>query len=395
MSLREAIIGQIREHGPLSFARYMELALYHPKLGYYARADRRSGRSGDFFTSADVGSLFGELLVEQFVEMWQVLQSRRRSDPCPFDLVEAGAGNGRLARAMLDAAAARYPDFYAAIQLTLVERSPAARDAQTATLGRHASKLQGSIENLPTGVYGVIFANELLDALPVNVIVMTDSGLREVYIDAHGDRLLERLGPTSSHVQKHVEQERIQLKPGWRAEVCPAAAAWVSQVASALQRGFIILVDYGHEAADLYSPTHPTGTLATYHRHQVRNGTDDHWSGPPWLADPGTVDITAHVDLTAARRAAERAGLRTLAVLDQMYFLLGLSTPEQPAAGLGLSSDHPGAEPRHDLDTVKRRLAWKTLMVPGGLGSTHKVIIFGKGVGKPKLRGCSFRVRAT
>ena len=78
-----------------------------------------------------------------------------------------------------------------------------------------------------------------------------------------------------------------------------------------------------------------------------------------------------------------------------MYFLLGLSTPEQPAAKLGLSSDHHGAEPQRDLDTVKRRLAWKTLMAPGGLGSTHKVLIFGKGVGKPKLKGCSFRVRAT
>ena len=128
MTLREVIRERIRTDGPLPFAAYAELALYHPELGYYARADRRSGRAGDFFTSVDLGPLFGALLASQFAETWRLL--------CPeaggarFDLVEAAAGNGRLARDVLDAAAADDPGFYDAIDLHLVERSRAARDAQ-------------------------------------------------------------------------------------------------------------------------------------------------------------------------------------------------------------------------------------------------------------------------
>ena len=151
----------------------MELALYHPELGYYSRAARRSGRDGDFFTSVDVGPLFGELIAAELDEMWQVL---RASGAGGFDLVEAGAGDGRLARDVLDAAARDHPDFYANVRLTLVERSPAARDAQRATLGPHLERLVAVREDLPPSVEGVIYANELLDAFPVHVVTMTVDG---------------------------------------------------------------------------------------------------------------------------------------------------------------------------------------------------------------------------
>lgn len=389
MTLREVIRERIRTEGPLPVAAYVELALYHPGLGYYARAERRSGRGGDFFTSVDLGPLFGSLLAAQFAEMWRLLSARAAGQG--FDLVEAAAGNGRLARDVLDAAASDDPAFYDAIRLHLVERSPAARAAQPAALGPHAGKLASSGPRLPPTIHGVVFANELLDALPPHVLQMTADGLREVYVDvaeATG-AFAERLGPLSdARVEAHVRDRGIDLQPGWRAEVAPAAADWVRQAVGAIERGFLLLIDYGHEACELYSATHAAGTLTTYRRQ--RSADAARGSTPPWLAAPGECDITAHVDLTLVRDAAEEAGARTLGVLDQTYFLLGLGALER--AGLGDTDD---GEDAGGVAALRRRLALKSLVVPGGLGSTHKVLIFGREVGAPALAGCSGRIRAT
>ena len=234
-------------------------------------------------------------------------------------------------------------------------------------------------------INGIVFANELLDALPVHPIVMTTAGLREVYVDLDPSvtgQFAERLGPVSSTVATHVERFDINLELGWRVEVSPATVQWVEHVASSLDRGFVVLIDYGHEASELYSPTHATGTLTTYHRHVVQTGDDPQPMTAPWLAEPGTADITAHVDLTAVRVAAETAGLETIGSLDQTYFLLGIGAGEWP-------------DPGDSVAAIRRRLALKTLLLPGGLGSTHKVMIFGKNVGTPRLRGCSFSPRVT
>ena len=382
-SLREVIARQIRSRGPIPFAEYMDLALYHPLHGYYARVDRRSGRAGDFFTSVDVGTLFGELLATQFAEMWQSVRSWSGPDTVGGDLVEAAAGSGRLALDILDATARDHPELYDAIHLTLVERSPTARAAHIDTLGSHAPKLQRSTETVPAHISGIVFANELLDALPVHPIVMTDSGIAEVYVDlesSNDNRFVERLAPPSSVVVEHVERFGVTLEPGWRAEVSPDAVSWVETAGRSLDCGFLVLIDYGHDGSELYSATHATGTLATYHRHVVGSGDDR--SAPPWLLDPGAVDITAHVDLTAVRRAAEDVGLDTLAVVDQTYFLLGIGAAEWK-------------EPADPIAALKRRLALKTLLIPGGLGSSHKVLVFGKNVGTPQLLGSSFSERAT
>ena len=379
--LAEVIRQRIRRQGPLPFAAYAECALYHPELGYYARADRRSGRDGDFFTSVDLGPLFGELLAAQFAEMWRRLRGGGLGAG-RFALVEAAAGSGRLARDVLDAAARHDPAFYEAIDLHLVERSRTARGAQPDMLGPHAGRIASSGPDVPGDVTGVVFANELLDALPPHVLAMTDTGLREVHVDVDaGGGFVERLGPLSgAAVREHVSAWGIRLEPGWRAEICPAALAWVRRAARALKRGFLLLIDYGHEAEELYSATHAAGTLTTYRRHRVRNEAAG--GTPPWLAEPGERDITAHVDLTAVRRTAESEGLGTLGVLDQTYFLLGLGALDRVAADDGVSG-------------LRRRLALKSLLVPGGLGSTHKVLVFGKGVGRPRLSGCAHAERLT
>lgn len=363
----------------------MELALYHPRHGYYAAEAQRSGRGGDFFTSVDVGPLFGEMIAAQLDEMWRLL---RDAGAERFDVVEAGAGNGRLSRDILDAAAAHHHDLYRHLRLTLIERSDAAR-AAAARLHSEATEATeqdtheqenrkvsvASVASVaselppPTSVTGVILANELLDAFPVHSVTMTPSGLREIFVNERDGRLHECDGPPSDDaIAESLARLPIELPTGARAEVGLEAERWIACAADSLERGFLLLFDYGHDAEQLFSPAHAGGTLMAYRSHTAR--------AEEFLRDPGTRDLTAHVNLTAIRQAAERAGLMPLGSVDQTYFLTGLGIAER--LGDGQSSSE-----------VARRLAAKGLLMPGGLGSTIKVMGFGCGVGRPALRGLS------
>ncbi len=366
------LLALMRERGPLTVAAFMDLALYHPEHGYYARAAQRSGRTGDFFTSVDVGPLFGSLLAVQIAEMGRLLP-----DAVPLDLVEAGAGNGRLSRDILEALKQRDPDIYARARLHLVEASPQARGAQRETLGGLQDRLSTSAPVLPDTFTGVLVANELFDAMPVHQIVMRDHGLREVYVEVDGGRPIAREGPLSTNrLQTYFDDLDISLEPGWRAEVSLAAVDWMAAALERLTRGFLIVVDYGHQARELYSVTHSAGTLTSYSRH-VSTGPESSHPAEAWLSRPGEQDLTAHVDFTSLIRAAETGGGRQLALMDQMYFLIALA-----------------ADRLERLD-LKERLALKTLVMPGGLGTTMKVLVIGKQVGAPPLIGCSSYARLT
>ena len=267
----------------------MDLALYDREAGYYARAPRRSGRAGDFFTSVDVGPIFGELLARQIAEMADhVATDGRRT----LDLVEAGASDGRLAADVLRAARRIDPQLYDRIRLHLVEESAEARAAQPATLGDVAERLASSGSTLPPQFEGILFANELLDAFPVHQVVMTPAGLRELYVAAGDARSADRLtlveGPLSSPaLADYFDRLGIVLRPGWRAEVNLRALDFIRDVAARVCRGFVLLIDYGREARDLYSAAHASGTLTSFAQHQVF-GNDERAVTPAWLEQPGT-----------------------------------------------------------------------------------------------------------
>jgi SAM-dependent MidA family methyltransferase len=248
--------------------------------------------------------------------------------------------------------------------LTLVERSAEARAGQARTLAPHASRVREMAEDLPAECCGIIFCNELLDAMPVHVVVMTEGGLAEVYVDLEGGQLVERLGPPSSPaVAEYFAFTGVALQPGARAEAHLAGRAWIRQAAAILTRGSLVIIDYGHEAAQLYSSPHATGTLRTFHRH-VADASDAVEPGvPAWLVEPGSRDLTTHVDLTAIRREAERCGLVTVADTDQSRFLLAAAE----RSGLLADLEAP--------DRLADRLAMKTLLVPEGMGTTHRVLV--------------------
>ena len=376
-TLRSLISKNIKDSGALTVAEFMTLALYHPVHGYYARAPKRTGRTGDFFTSVDVGPQFGRLLAKQLDEMCRLLGS---SSTRHFELVEVGASNGQLALDLLDAAAALYPQLYKTIQLTLVEASPAARAVQRKTLEKHQELLVRQLDTLPDKICGVILANELLDALPTHAVTMTTDGLREVFIDLDGKRFVERVGPPSTpELARYLKRLDITPPTGWRGEINLAAIDWIRSASKRLKQGFVILVDYGHRATELYSDHLNTGTLTAFHRHLVGiHGIDPQQpDDPTWLACPGEQDITSHVDLTSVRNAASAEGFDELGLVDQTKFLLGLGALDMPNIDLS------------ETDALRHRLAIKTLLVPGGLGSTHQVLLLGKQMGRPPLIGCS------
>ena len=344
----------------------MDLALYDVEIGYYARAARRSGRTGDFFTSVDVGPIFGDLLAGQIAEMTELLN---KDGGLEVDFVEAGAGDGRLAADILRALKQHHPGAYDRIRLHLVESSAAARAAQRGTLSDVADRLVASRTDLPDSFEGILLANELLDAMPVHQVVMREDGLREIYVTIRDGFTTIEGPPSTPTLAEYLARAGVELEPGWRVEINLAAVDWIRNAARRLRRGFMILIDYGHDARELYSVTHAGGTLTSFQRHTT-SGVGRTVDRPAWLDEPGEQDITAHVDFSSIRAAAERAGMNTLGFLDQTYFLLGL-WDRRSARGL------------------------RTLVMPGGLGSTHKVLLLGKNVGTPALRGCSFSVRAT
>jgi SAM-dependent MidA family methyltransferase len=224
---------------------------------------------------------------------------------------------------------------------------------------------------------------------------MTGAGLREIYVQSaevnrqsagpspqanlSADRRLMTVRgvPSTPRLQRYLDRAGVRLEPGWFAEINLRAVDWVRDAARRLTRGFMILIDYGHEARELYSVTHAAGTLTTFSSHR---SAGPEASSPEWLQRPGEQDITAHVDFTSIRSAAEAEGLATIGFLDQTYFVLGLLSG---AANVDAPPDAPTAR------------ALKTLMMPGGLGSVMKVLILGKNVGTPALKGCSFGVRVT
>ncbi len=346
----ESLIAQrISEEGPLTFREFMELALYHPQWGYYASSSQRIGKEGDFFTSVSVGSLFGRLLARQIGEMLGVVEP-------PLTVVEMGAGEGHLARDVVEGllGMGRRSFTYG-----IVERSPAMRERQHQILeGISLVVWAESVGDLAP-FRGVVFSNELVDSFPVHLVEMTEAGLQEVYVDLEDGRLVERLlEPSTPELEGYFGELGVDLPVGFRTEVNLEALGWIQEVAASLEQGFLVTIDYGYPSHELYQPYRSRGTLMAYRGHR---------SSEDLLDSPGEQDLTSHVNFSALKHWGEKAGLTTLGFTDQSHFLLSLGILDVVSGG--------GNEP----DT-KEILRAKTLIMPGGMGDTFKVLVQAKGV---------------
>jgi SAM-dependent MidA family methyltransferase len=369
--LLEFLAKRIRERGPMPFADFMRVALYAPGFGYYSRKDAR--RFADFYTSVDVHPIFGRLLARQLAEMWDAL-----GRPAEFLAVEGGAGVGRLAGNILDFVERELGDFYGALRYVAIEQSAARRGEHAAALGRHlASGHAVSETQLPESIpAGCIFSNELLDALPVHRVVREGGALREIYVALHGDKLVEETGAlTTPEIAAYFQEQGVTLREGQQAESGLAACKWIVDAGRRLGRGFVLTVDYGHEAARLYSEQHNRGTVLAYAQHRVSEDL---------LAAPGEQDLTAHVNFTALDLWGRRAGLTRTGLVSQTAFLVAMGRGNEFA-----DLYKPGAT---EVERVRARLMLKTLIYPEGMGETFKVLIqhkLGEQMPPPKLTGLS------
>lgn len=361
---------QIKENGGIPFAEYMALCLYHSEYGYYMAPRARIGKQGDFFTSSSVHSLFGRLIARQLFQMWELLGR------ASFTIVEQGAGEGHLCLDILDAIAGEAPVLYRNLKYLLVEISPDNRARQQKLLAAHRERTDWCALTDVKDVEGCFLSNELIDAFPVHLVEQQAGTLKEVFVVDREGCLAEELRPPSTpEIEAYFRRLKINLEEGNRAEVNLETGRWIKQVATRLRRGFVLTIDYGYPAEELYAPLRRSGTLMCYHRHIAGEDPYRHI---------GCQDITTHIDFTTLQQVGEGEGLEPLFFGEQYRFLMGLGFVE---ALMELQAKEPDENRARSL-----RLVLKNLILPeGGMGETYKVLIQGKGVGKPELK-CSRKI---
>jgi SAM-dependent MidA family methyltransferase len=367
--LRKIILDRIGRDGKITFADFMAGCLYEPGLGYYTSPGKKVGAEGDFYTSSNVHQVFGRLIAWEIHRMWQTM-----GEPEKFDIIEAGAGNGRLAADVMNTLSELDPRFYAAVTCRLIEAEPSLRDLQQQMLTGHLHKVAWSEPaDLASGrlsFSGCLYSNELIDSFPVHLVEMTPTGLKEVYVTASAEDFGELISePSGPELAAYLERLGITLHPGQRAEINLAATAWLKSAAAALGRGFVMTIDYGFAAAELYAPHRKNGSLLCYYRHTIEEN--------PYLR-VGQQDITSHVDFTTLVDTGKEAGLETVWFGEQYRFLMGAGIMEE----MMLLEKSAMSE----SERLKNRLGLKKLMLPdGGMGDTFKVLIQSKGVDNPRL----------
>ena len=349
----------------------MELALYHPQLGYYAsratlQKEAAIGPQGDFVTSPHMGHDFGELLAVQFADMWETL-----GKPEKFTLVEMGAGQGLVAADVLAYLRSHHTPCFNSLEYVIVEKSEVLRAEQQKRLSHWQSegvmlRWQTLEEISLDSVVGCFFSNELVDALPVHWVEVSDRALKEVWVSVEGDELTPVIGELSTpELERYFEQVNVDIasyEEGYRTEVNLAARDWIGQVGDRLQKGYLLTIDYGYTAQRYYSPARREGTLQCYYQHA-------HHSDP--FIHIGEQDITAHVDFTSLEQHGEQAGLQKVGFTQQGLFLMALGMGDRLSA-----LSNPSANPSEQIATgqniqqiMMRRDALQQLISPMGLGN--------------------------
>jgi len=357
-----AIRAEIEAGGPITFARFMELALYEPGHGYYRRPEAGPGRAGDYLTAPEAHPIFGASIGHLLEQAWDAM-----GRPSPFVITEPGAGTGALAAGLLGGLRDLGSPMLAAVRYRAVEVEPARLAAFRDRLA--ADGLDGYVEaGDPPAIRvetGAVVANEVLDALPVHRVVGRAGGIRELLVgvaDNGGFEAVEAR-PTTPALAERLAGEGVTLAEGQVTEVCLAVDEWLAGAVRHLAAGVLVLVDYADEPAALHDPTRPTGTLRAFARHAV--------GGDPFR-HIGRQDLTATVDLAAVRAAADRTGLDRLAETTQAELLAAVGTPALTDAWLR----RPGAGLQ---DALLLRSALMRLMDTRGMGG-FRVLVFGRGL---------------
>ena len=361
-ALRKEIVNLINKRGKITFADFMELALYHPEHGYYTSGKEKIGKKGDYYTSSDVHPVFGELIARQLEQMWRLMGKGR------FTVVEMGAGKGRFCYDIINFIKKKFPEFFEEVDYKIVEISQNLIERQSSTLKGLEDKV--SWESLSEDgfsfepVIGSFLSNEFVDSLPVHQVVVENNCLKEIYVAIKDDKFCEVIDDLSDlALEDYFAKSKISLKEGQRVEVNLRALDWVKNISRYLKRGFVITIDYGYLAEDLYSEQRHRGTLMCYYEHITSENPYER---------VGSQDITSHVNFSSLMEAGNRCGLNTTGFTRQSKFLIALGILDEMNKVQG---------------DIGKLLTIKNLFLPGGMGDVFKVLIQHKGIDNPELIG--------
>jgi len=362
MELTEIIKQKVKNEGPICFQEFMEMCLYHADLGYYSSPQNKIGMDGDFYTSTCLTPVFGALIGKQLEEMWQTM-----GEPA-FTVVEYGAGTGALCHDILTYLKGN-KKMHDQLRYCIIEKSPAMRALEKKHLNEKVCWYD-SIQEIPE-INGCIISNELVDNFSVHQVVMEEE-LKEVFVD-YQDGFVEVLKPASEVLQGYLSELGIELPQGFRTEINLQALSWISDVAAALNTGYVMTIDYGHQSAELYKACRSGGTLLCYYKHSINDCVFD---------NIGKQDITSHVNFSALMHWGGKNGLDHCGLTDQCHFLLALGF-----------KDFINQEMSYEKDILqaakKASILSHTLLID--MGNKFKVLIQKKGLNpQQRISGLKF-----
>ncbi len=356
---------RIKKEGSLSFRDFMDMALYYPELGYYTSPEEKIGGFGDFFTASELDRAYGELLAEQFVEIYEKLEGKN------FQIVEIGAGKGYLAYDILNFLKNKYSEIFENSQYIIIEKSPYHIKTQKDILKEfpNVKWVQDIIDFEDESITGVIFSNELFDAFPVHLIRKINGKIYEVYISLdEEDNVQEILKEPSEDIIRYLKELSINIPEGMQTEINLDAVDYIQKIGRKLRKGYVITVDYGYPSAELYKPYRMRGTLLCYYRHQYSEN---------FYQNVGMQDITSHVNFSALKYYGMIAGLDFTGFTDQAHFL----------TNLGLMDIMAELQEKNDIQSYERLNRLKTLVLPKGMGERFKVLVQHKNIKNPQIKG--------
>ncbi|MCC6501870.1 MAG: SAM-dependent methyltransferase [Deltaproteobacteria bacterium] len=361
---KDLVIRLIAEKGPLPFSSFMEAALYSPEGGYYTSGGETWGPRGDYITSLDVSPVFARTLARQVTECWELLGS-----PSSFELIEAGAGRGLLSSAILSHVKDACPALYDAMTVRLVERGAHPEGSAGGKVFWHRE-----LGELAPVEAALVLSNELIDSFPVHRVCFSGGKLKELFVDFDGESFFEVEGPLSeSALSGYFDRAGIRPFEGMKTEVNLDAGRWIRKASSLFSRGFVVTIDYGTAARELYSVERGS-SLHCHFRHKLNDNP---------FVNVGEQDITTHVDFTTFALESLSAGLSLTGFTTQKNFLLGLGVLDELKTPSSLGAD--------GVEEVNFNRALGQLISPGGMGDIFKVLVGHKGVERPRLRGVSFK----
>ena len=346
--LKELIVNRIRREGPISFRDFMEMALYHPCLGYYEK-NVKIGKEGDFITSPKVGGIFGRALFNALREMLELSDSDI--------LIEIGAGDGTLSLQILDSASSKGFN----LNYIIVEKSKKNRDILREKLKDHRVKIYSDIEEIEKPQDCVIFSNELLDALPVHIVEFDGNEFFEIFVTEENGTLKEiKLPLTNRDIINYLSNIDFELEKGQRIEINLEARKILKSIDNVLKRGFVVFIDYGHVEKEILAPYRIRGTIRGFKKHRLVEDI---------LENPGDIDITSSVNFSAIYRFANEIGFKLVGFTNQANFLLDSGILEEIVD-------------EKDIFAVK----YLTLPESGGMGEIFKVMILSKNIETTHLK---------